>query len=94
MGFNVNGNVNPRWLTDNKDRTCNRENLRSVTVTLDTPIPLTWLRVVVSDAGNWTRLSLQFVQKFNIEKMVETSLSEHQEIQYSNVVMPSSLLYN
>ncbi|KAK3784942.1 hypothetical protein RRG08_059703 [Elysia crispata] len=39
------------WLTDNKDTTCSRENLGSVTVTLDTPIPLTWLRVVVSDAG-------------------------------------------
>ncbi|KAK3756691.1 hypothetical protein RRG08_057955, partial [Elysia crispata] len=52
MGFTVNGNFNPRWLTDNKDTTCNRGTLRSVTVTLDTPIPLTWLRVVVSDAGN------------------------------------------
>ncbi|KAK3776988.1 hypothetical protein RRG08_059706 [Elysia crispata] len=36
--------------TDNKDTACSRENLGSVTVTLHTPIPLTWLRVVVSDA--------------------------------------------
>ncbi|KAK3782901.1 hypothetical protein RRG08_057956, partial [Elysia crispata] len=51
MGFTVNGNFNSSWLTDNKDTTCNRGTLRSVTVTLDTPIPLTWLRVVISEAG-------------------------------------------
>ena len=51
MGFTVNENFNSSWLTDNRDTTCNRRTLRSVTVTLDTPIPLTWLRVAFSHAG-------------------------------------------
>ncbi|KAK3763092.1 hypothetical protein RRG08_005855 [Elysia crispata] len=60
MVFTVNGNINPRWLTDNKDTTCNRGNLRSVTVTLDTPIPLTWLRVVVSGAVYLNKMSISY----------------------------------
>ncbi|KAK3785975.1 hypothetical protein RRG08_064111 [Elysia crispata] len=62
MGFTVNGNFNSGWLTDNKDTTCNRGTLRSVTVTLDTPIPLTWLRVVISDAVN---LNMMFISYRN-----------------------------
>ncbi|KAK3778461.1 hypothetical protein RRG08_065094, partial [Elysia crispata] len=81
MSFNVNGNVNPRWLTDNKDRTCNRENLRSVTVTLDTPIPLTWLRVVVSDEVYMNKMRISYrnesspnteCPKSNTAKIIET----------------------
>ncbi|KAK3766443.1 hypothetical protein RRG08_000526, partial [Elysia crispata] len=57
MGFTVTENFNSSWLTDHKDTTCNRENLRSVTVTLDTPIPLTWLRVVSIDAAEINRVT-------------------------------------
>ncbi|KAK3748456.1 hypothetical protein RRG08_025541 [Elysia crispata] len=39
------------WPLDNDDTTCNTRMSRSVTVTLDTPIPLTWVRVVLRDAG-------------------------------------------
>ncbi|KAK3761901.1 hypothetical protein RRG08_000540 [Elysia crispata] len=63
MGFTVLGNFSSGWLTDNKDRTCNRENLRSVTVTLDTPIPLTWLRVVVSDAVHLNTVKISYWNK-------------------------------
>ncbi|KAK3787777.1 hypothetical protein RRG08_010726 [Elysia crispata] len=60
MGFTVNGHFNSSWLTDNKDTTCNRENLRSVTVTLDTPIPLTWLRVVAMDAAHLITVNISY----------------------------------
>ncbi|KAK3741215.1 hypothetical protein RRG08_000544 [Elysia crispata] len=63
MGFTVTGNFNSSWLTDNKDTTCNRENLRSVTVTLDTPIPLTWLRVVVSDAVHLNTVKISYANE-------------------------------
>ncbi|KAK3797410.1 hypothetical protein RRG08_055606, partial [Elysia crispata] len=59
MGFTVNGTFSSSWLTDNKDN-LNRENLRSVTVTLDTPIPLTWLRVVVSDAVHLSTVKISY----------------------------------
>ncbi|GFN78804.1 fibrinogen-related molecule [Plakobranchus ocellatus] len=37
------------WLSDNDPATCNNnDNVQSVTVALDTPHPLTWVRVVVS----------------------------------------------
>ncbi|KAK3740639.1 hypothetical protein RRG08_025458 [Elysia crispata] len=35
------------WLTDYNDKTCNHIDDDVVTVTLDTPIPLTWIRVVL-----------------------------------------------
>ncbi|KAK3757298.1 hypothetical protein RRG08_065093, partial [Elysia crispata] len=35
-------------------------NLRSVTVTLDTPIPLTWLRVVVSEAVHFSTVKISY----------------------------------
>ncbi|GFO17994.1 fucolectin-related molecule [Plakobranchus ocellatus] len=37
------------WLTDNDDTTCNNGNVQSITVRLNTPHPLTWVRVVVRD---------------------------------------------
>ncbi|KAK3773746.1 hypothetical protein RRG08_056565 [Elysia crispata] len=60
MGFTVNGHFNSRWLTDNKDTTCNRDHLWSVTVTLDTPIPLIWLRVVVMDAAHLITVNISY----------------------------------
>ncbi|GFR70814.1 hypothetical protein ElyMa_000337500, partial [Elysia marginata] len=39
------------WLTDNNDATCKTGSSQSVTVTLNTAIPLTWVRVVLNDAG-------------------------------------------
>ncbi|KAK3700505.1 hypothetical protein RRG08_054919 [Elysia crispata] len=35
------------WMTDHNDTTCNHLDDDVVTVTLDTPIPLTWIRVVL-----------------------------------------------
>ncbi|KAK3800201.1 hypothetical protein RRG08_039268 [Elysia crispata] len=49
MSFTASGGE--PWLTDNDDTTCNTGNTQSVSVTLDTSIPLTWVRVGVSNAG-------------------------------------------
>ncbi|RUS75220.1 hypothetical protein EGW08_017010 [Elysia chlorotica] len=38
------------WLTDGDPDTCNDGNLHTITVDLDTPQPLTWLRLVVNDS--------------------------------------------
>ncbi|KAK3756421.1 hypothetical protein RRG08_029092 [Elysia crispata] len=46
------------WLlTDSDDTTCTT---LPVTVTLDTPIPLTWIRVVVRDAGDLNQIQLSY----------------------------------
>ncbi|KAK3782006.1 hypothetical protein RRG08_038556, partial [Elysia crispata] len=63
MGMRLNGNSKPRWLTDNKDTTCITGTHRSVTVTLDTPIPLTWLRVVLSDAVHLSTVKISYRNK-------------------------------
>ncbi|KAK3757391.1 hypothetical protein RRG08_050093 [Elysia crispata] len=63
MNFTVNGNFNSSWLTDDKDTTCNRENLLSVIVTLDTPIPLTWLRVVAINAVHLNTVKISYRNK-------------------------------
>ncbi|GFO40158.1 receptor-type tyrosine-protein phosphatase kappa [Plakobranchus ocellatus] len=48
--YNISGgSADLSWLTDANDTTCNDNGLESVTVALDTPHPLTWVRVVVSD---------------------------------------------
>ncbi|GFS01683.1 fucolectin-1, partial [Elysia marginata] len=39
------------WLTDNDPATCNSEKIHTVTVKLDTPQPITWVRLVVNDPG-------------------------------------------
>ncbi|GFN78769.1 receptor-type tyrosine-protein phosphatase kappa [Plakobranchus ocellatus] len=38
------------WLTDNNDRTCNDGKVESIIVTLETPQPLSWVRII-SDTG-------------------------------------------
>ena len=50
------GYSGPGWLTDSDDTTCNTGNTQPVTVTLDTAIPLTWVRVVVTGAGKIDRI--------------------------------------
>ncbi|GFN95396.1 U3 small nucleolar ribonucleoprotein imp3 [Plakobranchus ocellatus] len=53
--FNISGvstEFDLSWLTDNNDTTCNTNgDLGYITASLDTPHPLTWVRVVVSDTG-------------------------------------------
>ena len=39
------------WLTDNDNTTCNNGSLSNVTVSLLTPIPLTWIRAVFKKVG-------------------------------------------
>ncbi|GFN80104.1 hypothetical protein PoB_000661000 [Plakobranchus ocellatus] len=41
------------WLTDNDDRTCNDGSrpVQSITVSLDTPRRLSWVRVMVNESG-------------------------------------------
>ncbi|KAK3760473.1 hypothetical protein RRG08_049105 [Elysia crispata] len=56
MNFTTSGGES--WLTDNDDTTCNTENTQSVSVTLDTSIPLSWVRVVVRDAGDLHQIQL------------------------------------
>ena len=45
------------WLDDGNDETCNNKDSNSLTVTLEKPIPLTWIRVVLKSDGK----SLLFV---------------------------------
>ncbi|KAK3759692.1 hypothetical protein RRG08_051465 [Elysia crispata] len=54
------GYSGPGWLTDSDDTTCNTGNTQPVTVTLDTAIPLTWVRVVVRNAGDPSQIQLIF----------------------------------
>ncbi|GFR97676.1 multiple epidermal growth factor-like domains protein 11-like, partial [Elysia marginata] len=49
MGFSAD---KLEWLTDSNDESCNAGTSKTVAVTLDTAIPLTWIRVVVRDGGN------------------------------------------
>ncbi|RUS92206.1 hypothetical protein EGW08_000059 [Elysia chlorotica] len=48
------------WLTDTDDTTCNPWSTQSVTVTLDTPIPLTWVRLVVNDPEHLDQIQLSY----------------------------------
>ncbi|KAK3762852.1 hypothetical protein RRG08_014176 [Elysia crispata] len=48
------------WLTDSDDTTCNTGNIQSVSVTLDTSIPLTWVRVGISDAVYLDQIQLSY----------------------------------
>ena len=53
MGFKIEGKSDLDWLTDGDDKTCNnKRNPNHVFAELDTPIPLTWVRVVVNNGGN------------------------------------------
>ncbi|KAK3715488.1 hypothetical protein RRG08_051461 [Elysia crispata] len=58
----------PGWLTDSDDTTCNTGNTQSVTVTLDTAIPLTWVRVVVTGAGDPHQVQLIFQACLGLRK--------------------------
>ena len=55
MGLTVGGN---NWLIDSDDSTCNDGTIRTISAALDTPIPLTWVRVVVNDEGNGTYIAV------------------------------------
>ncbi|KAK3772218.1 hypothetical protein RRG08_064667, partial [Elysia crispata] len=58
MSFTTSGGES--WLTDSDDTTCNTGNNQSVTVTLDTAIPLTWVRVVVSEPVHLHPIQLSY----------------------------------
>ncbi|GFR79393.1 fucolectin-related protein [Elysia marginata] len=46
------------WLLDKDDRTCNDESTSTIYVTLDTAIPITWVRVVFNDADSIDKIRL------------------------------------
>ncbi|GFO49824.1 multiple epidermal growth factor-like domains 10 [Plakobranchus ocellatus] len=48
------------WLTDNDDTTCNNGNVQSITVRLNTPHPLSWVRIVVRNAAYLKRFQLSY----------------------------------
>ncbi|KAK3763467.1 hypothetical protein RRG08_056935 [Elysia crispata] len=58
MSFTTSGGES--WLTDSDDTTCNTGNTQFVTVTLDTSIPLTWVRVVVRGAVFVDQMQLSY----------------------------------
>ncbi|KAK3776347.1 hypothetical protein RRG08_000528 [Elysia crispata] len=76
------------WLTDNRDTTCNRENLRSVTVTLDTPILLTWLRVVVNDEVHLSAMKISY----RIESSPSTECPKSNTAEINRLTMDISCL--
>ncbi|GFO17522.1 fucolectin-related protein [Plakobranchus ocellatus] len=45
-------------LNDNNDKTCNDENVQSITVALDTPHALSWVRVIVRNSANLDQFEL------------------------------------
>ncbi|GFO36844.1 fucolectin-related protein, partial [Plakobranchus ocellatus] len=49
------------WLTDNNDTTCNNGNVQSITARLNTPHPLTWVRVVVKDTAYLNQFQLSYL---------------------------------
>ncbi|GFR88254.1 multiple epidermal growth factor-like domains 10 [Elysia marginata] len=51
------------WLTDQRDETCNSGTITSVMMTLDTPIPLTWIRLVVNVTDNFKDTILRYQEK-------------------------------
>ncbi|GFO48342.1 multiple epidermal growth factor-like domains 6 [Plakobranchus ocellatus] len=51
------------WLVDNDDKTCNNESTNNITVILDTPHPITWIRVVVNDSIQPDHFQLAFQNK-------------------------------
>ncbi|GFR77664.1 fucolectin-related protein [Elysia marginata] len=46
------------WLLDKDDRTCNDGSTSTIHVTLDTAIPITWVRVVFNDADSIDKIRL------------------------------------
>ncbi|GFS02949.1 fucolectin-related molecule [Elysia marginata] len=60
MGFSA-GEL--EWLTDSNDESCNEGISKTVTVTLDTAIPLTWVRVVVKDGVSLRKIQLRYQLK-------------------------------
>ncbi|KAK3774958.1 hypothetical protein RRG08_040546 [Elysia crispata] len=62
MGFTV---VGSNWLTDSDDSTCNDGTIRTIYAALDTPIPLTWVRVVVNDEA--------YIDQIRLFKKVQNS---------------------
>ncbi|GFO05128.1 fucolectin-related protein [Plakobranchus ocellatus] len=62
--FNISGErteFDLSWLTDNNDATCNTNgDLGYITASLDTPHPLTWVRVVVSDTAYLDQFELSY----------------------------------
>ncbi|GFR94345.1 hypothetical protein ElyMa_002665800 [Elysia marginata] len=46
------------WLLDQDDRTCNDGSTSTIHVTLDTAIPITWVRVVFNDADSIDKIGL------------------------------------
>ncbi|RUS89566.1 hypothetical protein EGW08_002684 [Elysia chlorotica] len=50
----------PDWLKDNDYTTCNTHSLHPITITLDPPIPLSWVRVFYKDTDNLYRIWLSY----------------------------------
>ncbi|GFO26783.1 fucolectin-related molecule, partial [Plakobranchus ocellatus] len=48
------------WLFDNDDKTCNNGRTDTITVLLDTPHPITWIRVVANDSIQLDHFQLAF----------------------------------
>ena len=69
MNFTIDGGSSLGWLKDKDDASCNEGPTQAVTVTLDTPIPLTWLRVVVSDTGNGNDQGVKSISFFCLNRM-------------------------
>ncbi|GFO17527.1 fucolectin-related protein [Plakobranchus ocellatus] len=47
-------------INDNNDKTCNDENVQSITVALDTPHALSWVRVIVRNSANPNQFELSY----------------------------------
>lgn len=60
MGFSVTGGPELNWLTDVDDETCNDGSMANLTIALDTPIPLTWVRLVVTNTAYLDQIELGY----------------------------------
>lgn len=64
------------WLTDKNDRTCNSLGSEVVTVALEYPHPLTWIRVVMKTADQLEKLALEYRSEKNKARRIECPHAE------------------
>ncbi|KAK0046270.1 platelet endothelial aggregation receptor 1, partial [Biomphalaria pfeifferi] len=99
---------NIHWLTDGNDRTCN-DNIQLKLVKVNwkqtLSIPITWIRIVVSDPASLLNLELEVVKEgeSNISKCNNVSRSMrdnmtmdircHENIQISSLVLGGNLTF-
>ncbi|KAK3738417.1 hypothetical protein RRG08_037054 [Elysia crispata] len=82
------------WLTDRDDATCNQEEggHQTITVTLDTPIPVSRIRVVLTNAGLLSQLAISYQLESSRKPSRQENASELRSIKVDDTTM--DIFYN